>query len=353
MWKQLDEIAEKYDELELKLQDPAVIQNRILYTETISQFSQIKTTAVLYKKYKSLKEDIQVHQEMMKEDQSLSSLVQEEIQSIEKELAKIELELKTCMQANKQDPLDSKNIILELRAGAGGDEAGLFCRELYEAYLKFAGFKNWKVELLSCSPLSTGGFREVIVRVSGKQVYSQFKYESGVHRVQRVPKTESQGRVHTSTVTVAVLPEAEEKELQIKQEDLRIDVCRSSGAGGQHVNTTDSAVRIVHLPTKLTVYCQEEKSQHANREKAFKILYARLLALQKEQKRKEESQTRLEQIGTGERSEKIRTYNFPQSRATDHRIAFSTHALDRVMKGEFDLLIEPIREQSQNNMSES
>ena len=202
MWKQLDEIEQKYDELELKLQDPVIIQNRNLYTETVSQFSQVKTAAVLYKKYKSLKKDIQAHQDMMKEDPSLSSLVKEEIQSIEAELEKIQLELKACMQTKKQDPLDDKNIILELRAGAGGDEAGLFCRELYEAYVKFASFKNWKVELLSCSPLATGGFREMIVRVSGKQVYSQFKYESGVHRVQRVPKTESQGRVHTSTVTV-------------------------------------------------------------------------------------------------------------------------------------------------------
>ncbi len=347
MWKQLDEIEKQYLELEQQLQDPKVIQNRNLYTKIVSQFSKIKTPVELYRKYKTLKDDIQTHQDMLKEDKSLTALVKEEIKIIEGNIKEIESELHSYLYPKKEDPLDEKNIILEIRSGAGGEEAGLFCRELYEAYVKFSSLKKWKVEVLSCSTLPTGGFREVIARVSGNSVYSQLKYESGVHRVQRVPKTESQGRVHTSTVTVAVLPEAEEKELQIKQEELRIDVCRSSGAGGQHVNTTDSAVRIVHLPTKLTVYCQEGKSQHSNREKAFKILRARLLSLQKEQKRKKDSQTRLEQIGTGERSEKVRTYNFPQSRVTDHRISFSIRSLDRVMRGEFDLLIQPIIEKNQ------
>lgn len=344
MQKKLNEMEQQYLKLEQQLQDPQLIQNRNLYTSACSQFAQLKTPVELYREYKKCQKDIQSNQQLIQEDPEMSSLAQEEIKMIQKKMVQMEAELYSHLNPKKQDPLDDKNVILELRAGAGGEEAGLFCRELYEAYTKFAVLKKWKVEILSCSHLPTGGFREVIARISGKKVYAFMKYESGVHRVQRVPKTESQGRVHTSTVTTAVLPEAEEKELHIRPEDLRIDVCRSSGAGGQHVNTTDSAVRIVHLPTKTTVYCQEEKSQHANREKAFKILYARLSALEKEKRKKEESQTRLEQIGTGERSEKIRTYNFPQSRITDHRIALSTRSLDRVMKGEMDILIQPLVE---------
>lgn len=347
MWKQkLDEIEKQYEELEHKLQDTQVIKNRQLYTETASQYSQFKSPVELYREYKKLEEEISSHQKIIKEDESLAELAREEISSAQERMEVIQNELNEFLNPKKQDPLDEKNIILELRAGAGGDEAGLFCRELFEAYVRFASLKKWKVEILSCSHLDTGGFREVLARIYGTRVYSFLKFESGVHRIQRVPQTESQGRIHTSTVTVAVLPEVEEKEIQIKDEDLRIDVCRSSGAGGQHVNTTDSAVRIVHLPTKLTVYCQEGKSQHANKEKAFKILYAKLSALKKEQKRKEESQTRLNQIGTGSRSEKIRTYNFPQSRVTDHRISLSIRSLDRVMKGELDLLIQPLIQNS-------
>ena len=345
MWqKKLDEIEKEYIDLENKLQDVRVIKDRHLYTEIASQYSKLKSPVELYREYKKLEEEVVSHKVLIQEDQVLAELAREEMTEAQKRMQGIQEELDEFLNPKKQDPLDEKNVILELRSGAGGDEAGLFCRELFEAYVRFASLKKWKVEILSCSHLDTGGFREVVARVYGTHVYSIFKFESGVHRIQRVPQTESQGRIHTSTVTVAVLPEVEEKEIFIKPEELRIDVCRSSGAGGQHVNTTDSAVRIVHLPTKLTVYCQEEKSQHANREKAFKILYARLSALQKEQKRKEESQARLNQIGTGSRSEKIRTYNFPQSRVTDHRISLSIRSLDRVMKGEFELLIQPLLE---------
>ena len=344
MQKELDKMEQKYVELERQLQDPQFIQNRSLYTSACSQFAQLKAPVELYRAYKTCQKDIQTYQNLIHEDPEMSALAQEEIKIIQSKLEQMEAKLYEYLNPKKKDPLDDKNIILELRAGAGGEEAGLFCRELYETYTKFALLKKWKVELLSASHLPTGGFREVIARVSGKSVYAYMKYESGVHRVQRIPKTESQGRIHTSTVTAAVLPEAEEKELSIRQEDLRIDVCRSSGAGGQHVNTTDSAVRIVHLPTKITVYCQEEKSQRANKEKAFKILYARLSALEKEKRKKEESKTRLEQIGTGERAEKIRTYNFPQSRVTDHRIALSIRSLERVMKGELDIIIQPLVE---------
>ena len=352
MWKQLNEMEKKYEELEQQLQDLQVIQKKELYSQLASQFAKIKPTVDSYKDYKQLKIDLIAHQKMAEEDAELSGLAKEEIQTIQSKIQNIETKLKNDFVSKAKNPLDKKNIILELRAGAGGEEAALFCRELFETYCRYASLKNWKTEILSCSPLATGGFREVIAKVSGGSVYALFQYESGVHRVQRIPKTESQGRVHTSTVTVAVLPEAEKTEVHIKPEDIRIDVCRSSGAGGQHVNTTDSAVRIIHQPSNITVYCQEEKSQHANKEKAFKILYARLSALEKEKQRKKSSQMRLQQIGTGERSEKIRTYNFPQSRVTDHRVAFSMRSLDRIMKGELDLIIQPLIQKEQDAFKE-
>ena len=342
MWNQLRDMEKQYADLEQKLQDPALLQNKNLYTETVSKFSKLKTPVDLYREYKKLKEDLVSHGELEKEDQEIALLIQEEVKFIRKKIDEIKIKLNKILTVKPSSALDGKNIILELRAGAGGEEAGLFCKELFQAYEKYSFSKNWKVEYLSFSLLPSGGFREAISRVVGQNVYAHFKFERGVHRVQRVPKTESQGRVHTSTVTVAVLPEADPTEVKIKTEDLRIDVCRSSGAGGQHVNTTDSAVRITHLPTKLVVYCQDEKSQHANKEKALKILYARLFALREEEKRKKDSQMRLQQIGTGDRSEKIRTYNFPQSRVTDHRVSLSVHSLDRLMKGEFDFLITPL-----------
>ena len=342
MWNQLQDMEVQYVGLEQQLQDPSLLKNRDLYDEIVLKFSKLKIPVELYREYKKLKKDLISHDKLEKEDQDIALLVQEEIQSIKKKIHEIEVELNKILNVKPGDVLDGKNIILELRAGAGGEEAGLFCKELFQAYEKYAASKGWKVESLSLSILPSGGFREVVSKVSGKNVYAYFKFERGVHRVQRVPKTESQGRVHTSTVTVAVLSEATQTELKIKNEDLRIDVCRSSGAGGQHVNTTDSAVRITHLPTKLAVNCQDEKSQHANKEKAFKILYARLFALREEEKRKKDSQMRLQQIGTGDRSEKIRTYNFPQSRVTDHRISLSVHSLDRVMKGDLDFLVEPL-----------
>ncbi len=342
MWNQLQDMEKQYVDLEQQLQDPELLKNRDLYSEIVSKFSKLKIPVELYREYKKLENDLISHDKLEKEDQDIALLVQEEIQSIKKKINEIEKELNKILTVKPENTLDRKNIILELRAGAGGEEAGLFCKELFQAYEKYSSSKGWQVEPLSLSILPSGGFREVISKVSGKNVYAYFKFERGVHRVQRVPKTESQGRVHTSTITVAVLPEATQTEVKIKSEDLRIDVCRSSGAGGQHVNTTDSAVRITHLPTKLTVYCQDEKSQHANKDKALKILYARLFALREEEKRKKDSQMRLQQIGTGDRSEKIRTYNFPQSRVTDHRISLSVHSLDRVMKGDLDFLVEPL-----------
>ena len=303
MWNQLQEMEKQYVDLEQQLQNPELLSNRDLYNQTVSKFSKLKTPVELYREYKKLNNDLISYDQLAKEeDQDIALLAQEEIKFIKEKINKIEVDLNNILTAKPESALDKKNIILELRAGAGGEEAGLFCKELFQAYERYSVSKGWKVEPLSLSNLPSGGFREVVSKISGQNVYAHFKFERGVHRVQRVPKTESQGRVHTSTVTVAVLPEVTQTEVKIKNEDLRIDVCRSSGAGGQHVNTTDSAVRITHLPTKLIVYCQDGKSQHANKEKALKILYARFFALREEEKRKKDSQIRLQQIGTGDRS---------------------------------------------------
>jgi peptide chain release factor 1 len=262
------------------------------------------------------------------------------LSSLEKESVVLEEQLKMLLLP--KDPNDDKNIILEIRGGAGGDEAALFCQELFGAYSHYANQHGWKVELLTATDGNAGGYREVIASISGEKVFSKLKYERGVHRVQRVPKTETQGRVHTSTVTVAVLPEADEIDVQINPNDLKIDVFRSQGAGGQSVNTTDSAVRVTHLPTNTVVICQDEKSQHKNKSKALKVLYSRLLAAEEEKAEKTASQERLAQIGTGDRSERIRTYNFPQSRITDHRIGLTIHQLDSVMGGAFEYVIDPL-----------
>ena len=269
-------------------------------------------------------------------DPELADLARGEAETKKSRLKELEEKLK--LQFSPPDPNDKGNIILEIRAGAGGNEAGLFAGELFEAYRQCALKRKWKMDVVSFSVGGEGGYKEVISHVRGNGVYGALKYESGVHRVQRVPKTETQGRIHTSTVTVVVLPEADPVAVKISREDLKIDVCRSSGAGGQHVNTTDSAVRITHLPTKITVYCQQEKSQHANREKAMKILSARLWDAQKEKIKTAESEKRLKQMGGGDRSMKIRTYNFPQSRLTDHRIPFTQKNLSAVMAGDFDRL---------------
>ena len=352
MWNQLKEIEKQCFDLEQKLQDPHFLKNKKEYQKAITEHSKIKFTAETYRQYLSLKESLEEHLKMKEEaDSDLASLVEEEIKKLQEDLKNKEQELKSIIQSQSKDVLDQKNVIIELRAGAGGEEAGLFCRELFQTYERYTQLRGWKLDTLSCSLLPSGGFREVIAKINGKDVYAYMKFERGVHRVQRVPQTESQGRVHTSTVTVAVLPEADPTDVQIKMEDVRIDYYRSSGAGGQHVNTTDSAVRLTHKPTKITVSCQDEKSQHANKDKAFKILYARLFNFYEEEKRQKDSQMRLKQIGSGERSEKIRTYNFPQNRVTDHRIALTLHSLDRVMKGDMDLLIQPLSQKMQSEGS--
>jgi len=273
-------------------------------------------------------------------DEEIRRMAAEELKRLEGELRDVQRELKLALIP--KDPRDARNVVLEIRAGTGGEEAALFAADLFRMYSRYAERKGWKVEVLSHHPTGMGGFKEVIALIEGKGAYSRLKYESGVHRVQRIPVTESQGRIHTSTVTVAVLPEAEEVEVQIDPKDLRIDVFRASGPGGQHVNVTDSAVRITHLPTGLVVQCQDERSQHKNKAKAMKILMARLLELKRKEQEEKIAKERRSQIGTGERSERIRTYNFPQRRVTDHRIGLTLYRLEEVLEGDLDEIIEAL-----------
>jgi len=275
------------------------------------------------------------------EDPGLRELAKTELRSLEESLASLEERLRLLLVP--PDPLADKNIIMEIRAGTGGDEAALFASDLYRMYQRFAEAKNWKTELMDANETEIGGFKEISFSISGKKVYENLRYESGVHRVQRVPATEASGRIHTSAVTVAVLPEAEETEVEIRNEDLRIDVCRSSGPGGQCVNTTDSAVRITHLPTGIVVHCQDEKSQLKNKQKAMRILRARLFEAEEEKRNAERAADRKSQVGTGDRSERIRTYNFPQNRLTDHRITMTLYSLDRAMEGEISEIIEGLK----------
>ncbi len=342
MFKQLDEVEKKYEEIGMRLTLPDAVSDSKKYSQMMKEYSNLKEIVEVYRHYKNLDKQKNDNKDILvnEKDEELRAMAKEELPAIEKELASVTEQLKILLLP--KDPNDDKNIILEIRAGAGGDEASLFCEELFRAYVHYANKNNWRVEMMSLSNSPVGGFKEVIATISGQKVYSKLKFESGVHRVQRVPKTETQGRIHTSTITVAVLPEVDEIEVNINQNDLRIDVFRSGGAGGQSVNTTDSAVRITHIPTNLMVVCQDEKSQLSNKQKALKILAARLQALEEEKRMRENSEKRLAQIGTGDRSERIRTYNFPQSRVTDHRINFTTHQINSVMEGDMAVLIDPL-----------
>ena len=347
MLEQLSQIKKEYFNLKKKLNEPSIAKDPKALANVSQEFHHLEKTYKLIERYEKIQIQIQENSLLIKKekDPELIEMAKEENQQLQEEIKTKEEELK--LKLLPEDPNDKKNIILEIRAGAGGDEASLFAQNLFEAYSAYAQSQSWTIDIISISEGNVGGYKELIASISGYRVYSALKYESGVHRVQRVPKTESQGRIHTSTVTVVILPEADPVQVKINPSELRIDVCRSSGAGGQHVNTTDSAVRIVHLPTKITVYCQQEKSQHANKEKAFKILYAKLLDFQTEKKKKEESQKRQNQIGTGDRSQRIRTYNFPQSRLTDHRLPI-TKNLSTIMTGDFEDLFSAIRLHYQN-----
>ncbi len=338
----LESLERQYQELEERLADPEVIRNQEEYQKYGKEHAELTPLIQTFRRYKQLHKELADSHSLLKEDtdEDIKVLAREEVQSLKEQVDAVEEKLRLLLLP--KDPNDEKDVLLEIRAGTGGEEAALFAADLFRMYTRLAERRGWKMEVMSHSPTGLGGLKEIIASVSGDRVYSQLKYESGAHRVQRVPETESQGRIHTSAVTVAVLPEAEEVEVQINPEELRIDVFRSSGPGGQHVNTTDSAVRITHIPTSLVVTCQDEKSQHKNKAKAMKVLRARLFNLKQQEQQREIAQERKSQVGTGDRSERIRTYNFPQGRVTDHRIGLTLHRLPEILEGDLDEFIQAL-----------
>ncbi len=337
----LTEIETKYEELNARLSDARVLADPIVYQKTAKAQAELRDLVEKYREWKDIQKALQETKKLLDEsssDPAMKALAQEEIEQLEKRQAEEEKELKILLLP--KDPNDEKNVILEIRAGTGGNEATLFAEEIFRMYSRYAESQGWRTEVLSSSVSGIGGLKEVIALIEGGKVYSRLKYESGVHRVQRVPETEQQGRIHTSAVTVAVLPEADEVEVEIDPKDIRVDTFCSSGPGGQSVNTTYSAVRITHLPTGIVVSCQDEKSQIKNRAKAMRVLRSRLYDMKLEEQQKQITEERRSQIGSGDRSEKIRTYNFPQNRVTDHRIGLTLHQLDRVMDGKLDEVVE-------------
>ncbi len=338
--KEYLELKQEHKELQKQFEDPAVSTDSEKMKNLSKRYNELNELIEEIESGRKAEQELQENKKDLEEekDESFRELLAEEIISLEQKIAGIETKVKEILYPS--DPLNSKNVILEIRAGAGGDEASLFAGDLFRMYSLYAQKVNWELEIIDHHQSDLGGFKELIIFLKGRGVYGKLKYESGVHRVQRIPSTEKNGRVHTSTVTVAVLPEAEESEIQIRPEDIRIDVFRSSGPGGQSVNTTDSAVRLTHLPTGLVVSCQDQKSQHKNKEKALKVLSSRLLAFEEEKRRKEIGDMRSSQVGTGDRSEKIRTYNFPQNRLTDHRIKKNWYNLEKIMEGEIEEILE-------------
>lgn len=342
MWDKLAEIERRYDELSSQLAAPEVISNRQQFSKFSREHKELTPLVETFRTFRRAREELAGNREILakESDLELRSMAEEEIHNLEALITKLEKDLQLLLIP--KDPNDNKNVILEIRAGAGGDEASLFAGELFRMYSRYCEGRRWKVELLDASSGTAGGFKEVIAMITGEGAYSRLKFERGVHRVQRVPQTEAAGRVHTSTVTVAVLPEAEDVEIDVRESDLKIDVFRSGGPGGQSVNTTDSAVRMTHVPSGIVVVMRDEKSQHKNRDKALRVLKARLLEKEREEQDSARRADRRSQVGSGDRSEKIRTYNFPQGRATDHRIGLSVYNLDSIINGDVDLLIEPI-----------
>ncbi len=343
MIDKLQRIAEKYKNLERELSNPEIMKDMNRYKEIMQEHAGLSEVVAAYEEYKQVIQDLEDTKKLIEDesDPGMKEMAKEERAGLEENKEAIEIRLKKLLIP--KDPLDGKNIIMEIRAGTGGDEAALFAADLYRMYTKFAEQNKWKIEVMNANEIGIGGFKEISFSVSGKNVYGNLRYESGVHRVQRVPTTESGGRVHTSAVTVAVLPEAKETDIAIKTEDLKIDVFRSSGPGGQSVNTTDSAVRITHLPTGVVVTCQDEKSQIKNKAKALRVLRARLYEAEEAKKQSERAENRRNQVGSGDRSERIRTYNFPQNRVTDHRINLTLYKLENIMQGDLSEIIESLK----------
>ncbi|MEE2751608.1 MAG: peptide chain release factor 1 [Myxococcota bacterium] len=344
MLDRLKDVAERLEELNSLLMDPEIISDRNRLRELSKEHSEISPVVEGYRQFMDLQSQLE-EVAIMLDDPEMRDMALEEKADLEAKLEPTEQHLKLLLLP--KDPYEGRNILLEIRAGTGGDEAALFAADLYRMYARYAQAQNWKIEVLSRSEISAGGgnngFKEVICQITSDGAYAHLKYESGVHRVQRVPLTETQGRIHTSAATVAILPEPDEVEVEIRNEDLRIDVFRASGPGGQSVNTTDSAVRITHQPTGLIVICQDEKSQHKNKAKALKVLSARLFDIQEAERMAEESEARRSQVGSGDRSERIRTYNYPQNRLTDHRIGLTLYKLDQIVEGDMDQVVEPVR----------
>lgn len=340
MFDKLEDILIRYEDIIADLNDPDIMNNQEKFRALMKEQADITPIVEKYKEYKDAKTGIDDSLAMLEEetDEELKELAKEELADCKSRLADIEQELKILLLP--KDPNDEKNVIVEIRAGAGGDEAALFAAEIYRMYVHYAEEKRWKVEVMEADEIGIGGIKSISFMINGKGAYSVMKYESGVHRVQRVPETESGGRIHTSTITVAVMPEAEEVDIEINEKDIRIDVTRSSGSGGQCVNTTDSAVRLTHIPTGIVIYSQTEKSQIQNRAKAFALLRTKLYDLELQKAHDAEAELRRSQVGTGDRSEKIRTYNFPQGRVTDHRIGLTLYKLDKIMNGDIQEIID-------------
>ncbi len=342
MFDKLEDILHRLEEILLRLNEPDVTADPAEFQRLMKEQAELQPIADAYLAYKKSQQTQEESLELLREenDEDMRQMLKEELAEAREKIARLEQKLKILLLP--KDPNDSKNVIVEIRAGAGGDEAALFAAEIYRMYQKFADSQNWRTELISVNENGLGGFKEATFMISGTGAYSRLKYESGVHRVQRVPETESGGRIHTSTITVAIMPEAEEVDFQLDLNDCRFDVFRASGNGGQCVNTTDSAVRLTHIPTGIVISCQDEKSQLKNKDKALKVLRARLYEMELEKRHDEEAEARRSQIGTGDRSEKIRTYNFPQGRVTDHRIKLTLHRIDSIMDGDLTELIDSL-----------
>lgn len=342
MFDSVEQVENRYEEVSMKLGDPYVLSNQDEYRKLMKEFSDIEPIVLKYRELKKTITEIKDAKEMLesKLDRDFREMVQEELKSSEENLEIIERELKILLVP--KDPNDDRNVIIEIRGGAGGDEAALFAGVLFRMYTRYAERRRWKTEILDSNPTELGGFKEVVFNIEGKGAYSRLKFESGVHRVQRVPTTESSGRIHTSTVTVAVLPEVDEVDVDINLNDLDIDTFRASGAGGQHINKTDSAIRITHRPSGLVVTCQDQRSQHKNKDKAMQILRSKLYEIAQQQQHSEVAQERKSQVGTGDRSERIRTYNYPQGRLTDHRIGLTLYKLEMILDGDIEEILDSL-----------